>query len=115
MNEYVLFTSQISGQRPTDSYSKDSGDDAEIVLVNVLGRTRVHIWLPKLPEHEISLWLDEIISLNHLHESEQAVFRNAKFLQDTIAGLEDVAAGRVKTATPISEIIETKTHTKDSS
>lgn len=62
---YVLFTSNTSGQRPADNYSKDSGNDAEIVLVNVAGRTRVHIWLPKLPEHEISLWLDEILDTPH--------------------------------------------------
>lgn len=50
----------MNGQRPTDDYTKDGGLDAEITQVQFLDRIRVHIWLPKLPEYEISLWLDEI-------------------------------------------------------
>ncbi len=37
-----------------------------------------------------------LVPLDHLSEGERAVFRDNQFLKDTVAGINDVVAGRVK-------------------
>jgi hypothetical protein len=37
-----------------------------------------------------------LVPLDHLSEGEQAVFRDPRFLRDTLAGIDDMVAGRIK-------------------
>jgi hypothetical protein len=53
------------------------------------------------PHAEYAVLVDKrgdihLIPLDHLDEDERAVYLNQEFLQDTIDGLNDVTAGRVK-------------------
>lgn len=47
-----------------------------------------------------------LIPLSRLDPSEEAVFRHPEFLRDTLAGLDDVANGRVKSLDWICDLAD---------
>lgn len=65
-------------------------DESRVVVPGALPHATYAVLLNKAGEIHL-------IPLDHLEPDERAVYLNQRLLQDTLDGLQDVAAGRTKT------------------